>query len=472
MGLSRPLPQGLNWSLGATIAKYAPDGTQLWKAVGLEYIDCADTDPASENEVYTGNEHYRMDYAQAPGREATHVGHTINLFQYPSDVRLFNNLNNGLPWVRRIQGAKFLFLTGMYADWIAIYRFHAATDGEVAIPCGLYCYNNAAAGAQPGRPSSNVRYLWVDANGNGQPDAGECEFDTSAYHHWGLWVDDNANLWLGYENTRGIVRVNFGGLNAQGVPQYSFTNTTAFALPSDLNKLERLQYLPETDTMYLSGYSASYPEPSGSWGLAGSVLLRYDGWTNGQRTVHPGYPINLPTNSAGLYPEGFAVSGRPGTGGEYLFLPYYNKQANMQMRVYDAQAGTFLDFMATGAEVGSFSADVDTRNCVRAVRRANGQHLIFVEADQVNRVTMFRWWPGGVPKTIRLQPPYQCPTGTNGFSMTVSANPQAGYVLLVSTNLADWVPLQTNTAAAAQFVVADTNAPAFPQRYYRLIVPP
>lgn len=64
------------------------------------------------------------------------------------------------------------------------------------------------------------------------------------------------------------------------------------------------------------------------------------------------------------------------------------------------------------------------------------------------------------------------PSRTNGFAMIANATPQVGYVLLASTNLLQWVPLQTNEAATAQFGVADTNASGFPQRFYRLMVQP
>jgi hypothetical protein len=50
-------------------------------------------------------------------------------------------------------------------------------------------------------------------------------------------------------------------------------------------------------------------------------------------------------------------------------------------------------------------------------------------------------------------------TGVSGFNYAVQA----------STNLMDWVPLLTNTSP---FTFTDTNAPDFPQRFYRSVYLP
>jgi hypothetical protein len=50
------------------------------------------------------------------------------------------------------------------------------------------------------------------------------------------------------------------------------------------------------------------------------------------------------------------------------------------------------------------------------------------------------------------------------FSFTVSGNAGSVYVVEASTNLVDWVPVQTNTAP---FLFTDANAAGFGQRFYR-----
>jgi len=51
------------------------------------------------------------------------------------------------------------------------------------------------------------------------------------------------------------------------------------------------------------------------------------------------------------------------------------------------------------------------------------------------------------------------------FSFTVSGDTGQPYVVQASTNLLDWVSLQTN---AAPFLFTDTNAAGFDQRFYRV----
>jgi len=55
------------------------------------------------------------------------------------------------------------------------------------------------------------------------------------------------------------------------------------------------------------------------------------------------------------------------------------------------------------------------------------------------------------------------------FSFTVSGVAGQRYVVQASTNLLNWIPLQTNTLP---FLFTDTNAVKFKQRYYRALYLP
>jgi hypothetical protein len=59
------------------------------------------------------------------------------------------------------------------------------------------------------------------------------------------------------------------------------------------------------------------------------------------------------------------------------------------------------------------------------------------------------------------------PVGSPGnpFQCRVTASSGVGYVVEASTNLADWLPLATNTASP--LLLTDTNAAGHPQRFYR-----
>lgn len=60
-----------------------------------------------------------------------------------------------------------------------------------------------------------------------------------------------------------------------------------------------------------------------------------------------------------------------------------------------------------------------------------------------------------------------------GFSFTLAGNPSATYIIQVSTNLATWTPLITNTLPSnGLFTITDPQAGSFPRRYYRAMRAP
>ncbi len=62
---------------------------------------------------------------------------------------------------------------------------------------------------------------------------------------------------------------------------------------------------------------------------------------------------------------------------------------------------------------------------------------------------------------------------TNGtLRLSLSALVDEGYILQTSTNLADWIPIVTNTATAAPFYLMDPGFTNFPNRFYRVIEQP
>ena len=58
------------------------------------------------------------------------------------------------------------------------------------------------------------------------------------------------------------------------------------------------------------------------------------------------------------------------------------------------------------------------------------------------------------------------------FRLGVSADSGITYSLQASTNLESWISLTTVNAADADFELVDTNAAAFPYRFYRVVVGP
>jgi len=61
---------------------------------------------------------------------------------------------------------------------------------------------------------------------------------------------------------------------------------------------------------------------------------------------------------------------------------------------------------------------------------------------------------------------------TNGcLGFNVQGHSGQVVVVLVSTNLVDWLPLQTNVCGAGPFYFSDADTALFSQRYYRAVSP-
>ncbi|MBD1887260.1 hypothetical protein [Microcoleus vaginatus] len=91
-----------------------------WRLLGLQFVNNADADPRTDGvDVFTKQEHFVRDYSKSIGQEWSYKGYTVDKFRYPDELRLPETLH-GATWVflRRIQGKRFLYLTGMFVDYI------------------------------------------------------------------------------------------------------------------------------------------------------------------------------------------------------------------------------------------------------------------------------------------------------------------------------------------------------------------
>ena len=378
---------------GTVLECYTPGGSLRWQLLGLEFVDCADIDPASEGDAYTKEEHFVMNYATAiPGTEATYHGYTVNRFKYPEDPR--SHIGVGLEasaWVREYRGHKFLITTDMYDQYLIISRFNAATDGECAIPSTMFSESHGTPDTTgwPENQPNDGEWIWRDMNGNGSLDAGEYAQPsppTNLPQMWGLWVDSSLDVWEATVND-GIRHFACQGLDSHGSPIYDYAHMTTTPMPPQFTDLRRIEYDPATDTMYLAGYNAAQPNP-GDWGGSGRVYCRYDHWSTSP-TLHTGYPI-VPPHGAGEALASMSVAGA------YLFVTY---GAQNRILAYNADTGAQAATIIPGASVGGNSSDTqvlgwtDIRNGLRAYRRADGEYEIFNEDDWLGKVVLYRWTP-------------------------------------------------------------------------------
>ena len=92
---------------------------------------------------------------------------TLDKFRYPDDQRLHNHTHSAASvFVRRIEGKRFLYLTGMFAHQISIYRF----DGEIAVPSAIFSRDHST---WPTNQPATGSWLWHDKNGDGSIQSNE-----------------------------------------------------------------------------------------------------------------------------------------------------------------------------------------------------------------------------------------------------------------------------------------------------------
>ncbi|QHP92701.1 hypothetical protein EXE55_16985 [Burkholderia glumae] len=382
----------LGAGLGATLASYAPDGKLRWQVDGLLFVDGAWIDPARPNSVYTGNKRFELDFSKPAGREWRYAGFLTNRFKYPQDPVFTTDQWPGMPTARRLDGHTFLYLTDMYADHLKIYRFDPKRDGETAIPSGLIAGRARPVDRVPNRPSGGD-WIWRDQNGNGRFEDGEFSLNTTgkpkAAGGWGWWIDARGDIWRA-SDTRGIHRFRYGGLDKAGNPIYSFDKLTDYPTPAPFTELRRAIYEPDTDTLYVTGYTADMPPKGGINKEVGPVLVRYDKWSSGEPVQR--YQLALPwrLDAKPIFDLiGLTVEGR------YLF----GVEPAGIVHVYDKQNGHELGVIKPGAEVGHASGWVDVPFGISAHRRENGEYLIFVEEDARGKVMMYRWTPRSTEAT-------------------------------------------------------------------------
>jgi hypothetical protein len=179
----------------------------------------------------------------------------------------------------------------MFPGFLQIYRFNPTTDGEVAIPSGLFAKDHYDGPWPPHKPSAG-EWIWRDNDGA----FGSAEYDvrnpSSTPHLWGWWVDGEGDVRQA-NRSGGIRRFPLQDLNEHGNPVYTNASIQTAPAPAPFDgsggDLQRIEYDSENDVMYLAGYTSEHPNPTesnptGDWDQVGTVMARYDDWSRANRT--------------------------------------------------------------------------------------------------------------------------------------------------------------------------------------------
>jgi len=362
--------------MGSVLRSFTPEGTLRWEVHGEFFCDLAAADPADDGATVWGiQERYQMDWSKPPGQDSRWVGYTLDRHRYPLDPRGLMHVKqqgeHGLtsPQVVYIQGRRFLFVGGMFAsNFINIFRFE---DG-IAVPSGLVLQwgnnlYNTDLQWPPNKPPGTS--IWRDENGDGDYQATEFAANTPRVHPGPFWVDRKGNLWMAY----GFFRYDCQGLDAKGNPIYSADHVTILDKPKGVNKVARVCYLDESDTLVVA------EEGEDMRHIRRVLVCR--GYQAGNRET---------------------VSFVPGAGdkaacvtavGDFAFTGGWQERGRVWVnRLSD---GAEVGVLEPGPTVGGVENTgwIDLLTGINAFRRQSGEYLVFVEENYKAKSLIYRWKP-------------------------------------------------------------------------------
>jgi hypothetical protein len=158
---------------------------------------------------------------------------------------------------------------------------------------------------------------------------------------WASHVVARGDIWQSGRDT-GIWHWRFRGMDDHGVPRYN-PQPVHSPMPDPFSDLLRTDYQPETDTMCLSGQTRDRPITNGAWGTAGTLVARFDHWSDSPQLR---YRTDLPYTPEKCLPESLRVAGD-------LFFVVECKTA--EVWVYGHRKGKTLGTLRPGPEVNGES---------------------------------------------------------------------------------------------------------------------
>ena len=325
-------PWGGTWDLGRDGATdlqcYAPDGKLLWAARSLNFEGNAAPDPVTDGaELYSGN----ILYAGRGG--AAYKACTVDPFRHPQDPRLDRSLpdrGEHFAHLAAVGGRRILVACNQGADRLYAYHFNPEKSGHIAIPTRAF--------------GDKVRL------------------------RNGFCLAADGDVWTSEDKTDAIQRHPFLGFGADGAPTWGAPESTP--VPSSIRRLNRLEYLPASDTMVLNGGDAN-------WIMVGPRVEVYAGWRRGVRIPTSAFRLERPQ------PKCLAAAG------DHLFVGYYSTNA---IDMFELKTGQRVLTMTgkDGVDVGN---DVDSMYGLRAWRRQDGSYVVTKDDYNYCKVVVYEVRP-------------------------------------------------------------------------------
>jgi hypothetical protein len=455
-------------------ASYVLNGSYTYPATpsiqSKAFTSSADVDPGSESDVYTSRDHFQYTYeANDPvptTPQWTTVSTTLNANAYPNDPRVWiKQVDFGGIAMRRVSNHLLMYLFSDGDGQLAIYRF----SNGIAVPSGMINFQapfdtlNSTSYFPPNQPQATTRtnpWTWLDSNGDGNFQTGEFSqaktttFCAGCGHMTGNSVDDQGNIWVVIDGYQGdqlgnqILEFKLESFDSNGNPVYDTWDTASqFPIPlitgsdptpigtqsgstctlvtptHDLYIADRVLYQPDTDMMFLIGFTnhdMAYYCGEADTNSAGPTMVAYSNWLRSRS--NPGtYPLTVAWKKPLLwdilkpnknvpyfsYPESVDIAynptynaANPGVRPARLFVSYGEEDVTTNgssnggdTLVFDATTGNQVDDMRRGTttgNVGQFFGDlVDFPWASTAYQLSNGQYVLFQEEVQRAKVVTY-----------------------------------------------------------------------------------
>lgn len=370
---------------GTTIRCFKKDDKNRWildwTVQNFTFVDNADADKTTDAiDIYGVQEHYVMDYHKhTQGSEWNLKSYTLDKDRYPHDPRGILNVKAGHEHgltsvlIRHVFGKRFLFMNGMTCQWTYIFRFIKNTD--IAVPSGVIAKSHRLYDLHPDvfypplMPNDGKNYVWRDMNGDVNYQANE--YTPTVFGHTGAWwVDSKGSIWGAKGNV--IHRYVPAGLDHYGNLIYDDKHAKFYTIIG-INTIGKIIYEETKDRMVLLTTSCR--------DLKGGKIYAIPNWSNGNRKATFLCTLKSPNPSSVT-----AV-------GDYFFEVGWQSKAKVW--ITNLNTGVTVGTMEPYGEAGTtqYTGWVDLGFGITAIKRRNGEYIVFVEDDAFGKVLMYRWMP-------------------------------------------------------------------------------
>jgi len=472
---------------GLEVQSYNIFGQQNWSLDGLEFVSLAAADPKSPTDVFDPYHHFKVDYSQPAGQEATYVADTMNRFLYPDDLRITNILSTAQ--IQYIDGKKFLLGSTQHGTSLEIYRFEDSRSGpgkEIGIPCVAFDYGAINGGTDFVVQPTDGEFIWRDLNADGLMTLNEFEEPTTEGTYQGspipnehrdggyFYMDTNGDIWQvnygtntpPFEPSIHLRRYFFQGFDSFGAPMYDFNHMAIYSVPGDFPELSTVSgaiFKPEDSkggTLYVSANGV--PQES-----AFNQIARYDNWDKGSRKAK--WIINVPFDPD---PNNTWFSTSFDEAGQFIFVDFNTPHYTL---IYNAKDGSYVGRFTPSAEIGGLAdvGNTDEWQSEHAFKLDSGEIIVLREDDEFGKQIMYKWKPPSELTTFPAPPP---PAGFVGkandeeadLSWTLDPSILTYTVSRSSAVGGHYVPLQSASGLFGVSTVTDTSLSNGTTYYYML----